>query len=225
MLIWDYLHSRPLPTEGFEFALDDDTPSFVRPLRPEDAPRLHEGLDHLSHLASRRKFPFDGEQSTAQIIEQVTHADGTHEVAWGAADLNAPDQPGIGVARYQRLEHEPDAADVAIVILDQYMNKGAGVLLHAVLHLQAHHAGLHHLYYDVAADNQRFIRHLRSLGAEYVGRAVDVTRLKCPVFGEAYKVSHLKPNARRFAQTLRRLSHVPPSTLGQEDADDQSMAI
>ncbi len=224
MLIWDYLHSRPLPPEGFEYTLDDGSPAYVRPLRPEDTQRLKRGLDQLSHLASRRRFPFDGDEPVDTLIERVTHADGTHVVAWGAADIANPDQPGIGVSRYIRREHEPDAADVKIVILDEYARRGAGVLLHAVLHLEAHHHGLKHLYYDVAADNTRFIRHLRSLGAEYIGRAVDVTRLKCPVYGQAYRVSHLKANARRFAQAIRRLAHVRPVADG-EPIDNQDMAI
>lgn len=224
MLLHDYLRSQPLPQEGFRANLDEGTPIYARPLRPTDAARLHAGLEQLSHLASRRRFPFNGDESPREIIERVTHADGTHVVAWGAVNLNDPEAAGIGVARYIRREHEPDSADVAIVILDEYMNRGAGVLLHAVLHMEAHHRGLRHLYYDVDAENTRFIRHLRALGAEYVGRAVGVTRLKCPIYGEAIRVPHTRANARRFAQCLRRLAHVPPAELDEGDTDT-TMAI
>ena len=60
----------------------------------------------------------------------------------------------------------------------------------------------------------------KALGAEYVGRAMNVTRLKCPVYARAWDVPHLKPNGRRFAQVLRRLNQVTESTRENEEMDE-----
>ncbi len=219
MFPFDYFKTRPLPA-SFQFKLDDGTQLFARHLRPDDASRLHAGFGQLSQLARRRKFAEPVDKLSDDVVRRLTEADGTHVVAWGAADLARPDEPGLGVARFIRLEHEPDAADVAIVILDEYMNKGAGVMLHACLHISAHHNGLRHLYYDVASENERFIRHLKGLGAEFVGKATGVTRLKCPVYARAWDVPHTQPNGRRFAQTLRRLMAVEFSDLDMEQMDE-----
>lgn len=218
MFPFDYVATTALP-EAFEFCLDDGTPALLRHLKPEDAPRLRQGFEALSQLARRRRFGLEMDVLPQEMIRRLTRADGTHIRAWGAANLQAPEEPGIGIARYERNEEEPDSADVAIVILDEYMNRGAGVLLHACLHRDAYQAGIRHFYYDVVAENSKFIKHLRSLGAEYVGRSLGVTRLKCRVYGNALSVPHIKPNARRFAQSLRRLASVKPSQriLGQLD--------
>lgn len=205
MFLLDYVSNRPLP-ESFEFKLDDGCPALVRHLRPEDAPRLRDGFKQLSQLARRRRFHEDQPELSDEQLSDLVKVDQHDHFAWGAMDLNKPDEPGIGVARYRRLQQEPQAADVRITIMDHYMGRGAGVLLHAALHRAAANNDIDTFYFDVLADNHRFIRHLNSLGAEYVGRVVNVTRMKLPVYDRALKVPHHKPNSRRFAQVMRRLA-------------------
>lgn len=207
MILLDYVSARELP-ECFRYPLDDGTPALVRHLRPEDATRLREGFEKLSGLARRRRFHEDLDELSDEQLRKLVTVDQRDHFAWGAMDLAKPQEPGIGVARYRRLQQEPDAADVRITVLDRYMGHGAGVLLHAAIHRSAAGNGIRTFYYDVLADNERFIRHLRALGAEFVGRAVNVTRLKLPVFDRAIRVPHHKPNGRRFAQAMRRLASV-----------------
>lgn len=218
MFPFDYLDRSPLP-DAFEYRLDDGTRALLRHLKPEDAPRLRQGFEALSALARRRRFGLEMDSLPDKLVRQLTRADGTHIRAWGAANLKSPEEPGIGIARYERNEEEPDSADVAIVIIDEYMNKGAGVLLHACLHRDAAHNGIRHFYYDVVAENKRFIKHLRSIGAEYVGRSLGVTRLKCRVYDAAWRIPQVKPNARRFARTMRQLAGVRPSQRDVEVMD------
>lgn len=207
MILLDYVSARELP-DCFRYTLDDGTSALVRHLRPEDATRLREGFRKLSGLARRRRFHEDLDELSDERLRKLVTVDQRDHFAWGAMDLAKPQEPGIGVARYRRLQQEPDAADVRITVLDHYMGHGAGVLLHAAIHRSAAGNGIRRLYYDVLADNERFIRHLRALGAEFVGRAVNVTRLKLPVFDRAIRVPHHKPNGRRFAQAMRKLSAV-----------------
>ncbi len=195
----------------FKYTLDDGLPILVRPLRPEDAPRLREGYRRLSQLARRRRFggenlnDLDDQQLSALVnIDQVNH------VAWAAADLEKAEEPGVGVARYIRLNGEPDAADVAITIADTYQGRGAGFVLQACLHLTAYQQGLRKFYYDVASDNDRIIKHLKLMGAMHAGRADNIDRLALPVYHRAWDVPDDNPIGRRFAAVFRRLQTIEP---------------
>ncbi|MBI2382821.1 MAG: GNAT family N-acetyltransferase [Gammaproteobacteria bacterium] len=209
MFPFDYFASRALPP-AFKTELGNGTPILVRHVRPEDAPRLKEGFNRLSHLARRRHFP--GEEPTELTDEQLkllSQVDGRNYVIWGAQNPRKPDEPGIGIARYRRLDEEPDAADVAITVMDPYQGTGAGLVLHACLHFTAHHNGIRAFYYDVSGENERFIRHLKHLGAEHVGRVVGVTRLKLPVFARAASVPQYSASGFKLARTMRRLAAAP----------------
>ena len=192
---------------AFKYSLEDGTPVLVRPIRPDDAARLQDGFRVLSRLARRRRF-LDQDDLTDEQLAGLTHFDGVDHVAFGARNLEKPDEAGIGVARYQRLNGEPDAADVQITIADAYQGRGAGFILQACLHLTAHANGIATFYYDVASDNERIIRHLKLMGALHAGRADNIDRLQMPVFHRAWDVPSGNGIARRFAEVFRRLQDV-----------------
>lgn len=194
---------------AFRYVLDDGTPILVRPLRPEDAPRLREGFRKLSQLARRRRFmPETQTELSDDQLRLLVAGDEVGTVAWGAANLERPDEPGIGIARYARLNGEPRAADVAIVIADDYQGRGAGFVLQACLHLSAWNVGIRTFYYDVLSDNDRIIKHLKLLGATHAGRADNIDRLMLPVYHRAWDVPRGNDIARRFAEVFRRLQDV-----------------
>ncbi len=196
---------------AFKYTLDDATPILVRPIRPEDAPRLREGFRRMSKLARRRRLPGiddDAVELSEAVLQRLVGADGVNHVAWGAMNLDRPQEPGIGVARYFRINGEPDAADVAIVIADEYQGRGAGFVLQACLHLCAHANGIRTFYYDVASDNERIIRHLKLLGATHAGRADNIDRLRLPVYHRAWDVPDGNDIAQRFAEVFKRLQRV-----------------
>ncbi|HVT33984.1 MAG TPA: GNAT family N-acetyltransferase [Nevskiaceae bacterium] len=201
MLSW---FATPQLHPAFRYALDDGTPILVRPLKPDDAPRLREGFRQLSQLARRRRGLDINELSDEQLRE-LTTLDMRDRAAFGAANLEKPDEPGIGIARYHRVNGEPRAADVQITIADDYQGRGAGFVLQACLHLTAHASGIRTLYYDVASDNDRILKHLKLLGARHAGRADNIDRLSMPVYCRAWDVPRGNDIGRRFAETFRRL--------------------
>jgi RimJ/RimL family protein N-acetyltransferase len=206
MFPFDYLVSRELPS-AFRTYLANGAPALVRHVGPADAPRLKEGFRMLSSLARRRHFPGEDVQELGeQQLKLLSEVDQKDYVIWGALNPNKPDEPGVGIARYRRNPHEPDTADVVITILDQYQGTGAGMLLHACLHLTACRNGIRSFYYDVGSENERFIRHLRHLGADHVGRVVGVTRLSLPVFRRALSVPQHNASGLKFAQAMRKLA-------------------
>lgn len=200
----------PTLPPGFEYPLDDGLLVLVRPIRREDAPRLREGFRQLSQLARRRRFLDHVDDLSEEQLTAFTSTDNVNHVAWGALNLEKPQDPGIGIARYVRLEDDPKAADVAIVIADEYQGRGTGFVLQACLHLTAHRAGIRTFYYDVLSDNERIIRHLKLMGAEHAGRADNIDRLKMPVYGRAWDVPDGNEIGKRFAEVFRKLRTVEP---------------
>lgn len=191
---------------AFRYTLDDGLPILVRPIRIDDAPRIQQGFQRLSQLARRRRFPNgDPDQLTEAQLAKLVHIDQINHAAWGVANIEKPDEPGIGIARYVRLNGEPQAADVAITILDEYQGRGAGFVLQACLHLTAWRNGIHTFYYDVATDNDRVVRHLKLLGATHAGRAGNIDRLELPVYHRARDVPDRNEIGRRFAEVFLRL--------------------
>lgn len=196
----------PTLPPSFQYLLDDGLPILVRPIRPEDATRIREGFARLSQLARRRRFAQgDPDVLSDDEIERLVRIDQINHVAWGVANLEKPEEPGIGIARYVRLNGEPKAADVAITILDEYQGRGAGFVLQACLHLTAWKSGIRTFYYDVASDNERIIRHLKLLGAGHAGRADNIDRLELPVYRRAADVPDGNEIGRRFAQVFTKL--------------------
>ena len=192
----------------FKYILEDGTPILVRPIRPEDASRLKEGFAKLSQLARRRRFVEPPDVLTDERVKKLVNLDQINHVAWGAANLERPEEPGIGIARYVRLNGEAEAADVAIVIADRYQGRGAGFVLQAALHLTAYRNGIRTFYYDVLTENDRIIKHLKLMGAEHAGRADNIDRLKMRVYHRAADVPGSNEISKRFAEVFRRLQSV-----------------
>ncbi len=193
----------------FKFRLDDGTPVQVRPLRADDGARLKAGFDQMSALARRRRFLADVSQLTDEMVEKLTDLDQIDRAAWGCMNRERPTEPGIGLARYQRINGDRRSADAAIVVLEPYQGRGAGMLMHACLHLTAHRAGIRRFYYDVTSDNARFIAQIKALGGQFEGRAENVDRLSLRVFSRPYQVPDKTSVGRRFGEILLKLGRAP----------------
>ena len=198
-----------LPT-AFQAVLDDGTRALFRPLRQGDAPRIAEGYRMLSQAGRLRRFQNPPDQLSVEHLQSLTASDSRDLAAWGAASLDKPDEPGIGLARYLRWPDEPDAAEVAITIADAYQRKGAGMLLHACLHLAAHRQGYDHFYYEVPANNERLIHQLKDLGAETVGQPGEVRRLRLPVYSRPGRIPHDSLSGQRLVKAMRQIAEARP---------------
>ncbi len=193
---------------AFKYVLEDQTPVLVRPLRPDDAPRLKAGYSLLSQLARRRHNFAEAGDLDQQALDDLFCNDAKQASAWGAANMRKPDEPGIGIARYVRVNGDPTAADVAIVIGDNYQGRGAGFVLQACLHVTAARNGIRTFCYDVPSDYDRIIEHLKLMGATHAGRADNIDRLQMPVYRRPSEVPKGNAIARRFADVFRKLHSV-----------------
>ncbi len=193
---------------AFKYVLEDQTPILVRPLRPDDAPRLRAGFSLLSQLARRRHNFAEQGGLEEETLKSLFNRDPKEGTAWGAANMKKPDEPGVGIARYVRVNGDPSAADVAIVIGDNYQGRGAGFVLQACLHITAARNGIRTFYYDVPSDYDRIIEHLKLMGATHAGRADNIDRLQMPVYRRPSDVPKGNAISRRFAETFKKLHSV-----------------
>ena len=157
---------RPAPPAACRYDLADGTQAVVRRVRAEDEERLRTGYILLSEHSRRLRYFGQPSEMPLQFLGELDEND---HVAWGALDLAAPDGLFMGVGRYVRVAANADAAEVAITVLDPYQSRGVGILLHACLHRCAWARGVRRFLYDVSEDNERFIHHLRELGAPRLG--------------------------------------------------------
>lgn len=207
MRLFEHWRTPQLRSE-FLFRLDDGTPVQARPIRAEDAPRLKAGFEHMQQL-SRRRRSIEDAGDIDQQLQEFTNLDQVDRAAWGCLNRERPQEPGVGVARYQRINGDRNAADVAIIVMKEYHGRGAGLLLHACLHITAHNAGIRRFYYDVSSHNERFISQLRALGAQFEGRAENIDRLSLPVYHRPRDVPDHNDRARRFGEILVKLGRAP----------------
>jgi GNAT superfamily N-acetyltransferase len=152
---------------GRRTTLRDGTRVLLRQIRPSDRDRLAEGLRLLSPGSRFLRFDADIDELTDRKLDylsQVDHVDHDAIVALDL-DLDHPEVPGIGVARYIRDPYDHHIAEAAITVADEYRNRGAGTLLLGTLAGQARTHGVQVFRNYVLDQNQPMLELLDQLGA------------------------------------------------------------
>ena len=128
----------------------------LRPIRPEDAPRLQALHGRLSRESIYQRF-FGATPRLptpwARFLAEVDYRGRLALVLERGPDL---DPELIGVGRYEPTA-EPDTAEVAFVIEDRWQGKGLGTVLFTALLAAARDRGIRHFRADVLADNRRML--------------------------------------------------------------------
>jgi acetyltransferase len=137
----------------------------VRPIRPEDANRLQEGLRHLSERTIQRRFLAPKRRFSRAELRYLTEVDGHRHAAFIAEEARRPHLL-IGVGRWVRLNEggrDLDTAEVAIVVTDEWQRRGVGIALATALADCARHEGVRRFTATMQADNtpaHRLMEHL-----------------------------------------------------------------
>jgi RimJ/RimL family protein N-acetyltransferase len=153
---------------GKTVVLRDGSKVLVRPVQRSDAPLLADGFTRLSAESRRMRFLTRKDQLSAAELRYFTDLDHHDHEALGA--LDHADGRGVGIARYVRDTTDPQAAEIAVTIIDDWQGRGLGTELLARLSDRACTAGICRFTALVAADNQAMTGLLRNFGAELVHR-------------------------------------------------------
>ena len=202
---------RKTPPVQFDVSLPSGLSVQVAFVTAAHAPRFTAGYEHLSEQSRRMRFFGQISSLSSKQLEFLTKPDGRNHIAYAALNLANPAEPGVGVARAIRLDADSKIAEVALTILDAYQHQGAGLLLHAAVHVHAAAVGIEQFLYDVSPENTRFIEHLLALGAVKVSQDHDIVRLRLPVFAKAAQVSANTPAAARLRLLLDVVREAAPA--------------
>ena len=134
----------------------------IRPLEPDDSDLLLQGFEGLSPASRYARFLTAVPRLPKHWVDDLTDLDHRDREALAASD--AATGRGIGIARYVRVEGEPDAAEFAIAIADAWQDRGLGRLLLEELIGAARANGIARLYGDVFASNERMLGLGRTIG-------------------------------------------------------------
>jgi RimJ/RimL family protein N-acetyltransferase len=158
----------------------------VRPIRPDDEPRLSELYDRLSRDTRYHRFFTVMRRLPPDWAHFLANVDYDRRFAVVAEDLAAPATSLIGVARYE--PSEPGVAELAVVVEDRWQGKGLGTLLLTELFRAAVDNGITRFRAWVLAENRRMldllVRH-----AEIVERRLEQGVVELRLAPKAYRTS------------------------------------
>jgi RimJ/RimL family protein N-acetyltransferase len=164
------LGHRPRPAvKGRPVALRDGSKVLIRQVQSTDAPLLADGFARLSPQSRQMRFLTRKKELSRAELRYFTEVDHHDHEALGA--LNHADGRGVGIARYIRHAEDPQAAEIAVTIVDDWQGRGLGTELLTRLSGRARSEGIHRFTALVADDNMAMARLLRNMSANLVGRS------------------------------------------------------
>jgi len=145
-----------------ELTLRDGTGVRMRPIRPDDAPRLVALYDHLSRDSRYHRFFSVMQRLPPDWARFLATVDYQRRFALVA---EAPGDPEtlIAVARYEP-GSEPDIAEVAFAVQDDWQGRGLGTVMFGELLAAAEANGIRRFQAWVLADNRRMLALITRFG-------------------------------------------------------------
>jgi len=147
-----------VPSQPIELAVDfDGRPCrlTLRPIRPDDAPRLAALFGRMSPAARRQRFHCATRGPSAAVLQAMSCVDFEHDSAWVVSQWDGEDEALVGEARWHLDAHNPagDSAEFAIAVADSLHHQGVGRRLMRALEEDASAHGVRCLYGDVLSGN------------------------------------------------------------------------
>jgi len=140
--------------------LRDGSTVVIRPLSPEDRELLRSGFERLSARSRYLRFQTPLAELSDEQLSYLTAVDHHDHEALVALDPESDD--AVGVARFVRVSD--NVAECAIVVADDWQNRGLGGKLLDHLVQRAHEEGVERFTALVLAENSDALRLLERLG-------------------------------------------------------------
>jgi RimJ/RimL family protein N-acetyltransferase len=144
--------------------LGDGTMVTIRPIRPDDAPRLQALFYRLSPESIALRFLGHPKELPDEEAQRLANVDYQTRMALVATGEEDGEEHIIAVARYAADSAQLDLAEAAIVVEDKYQKRGLGTLLLTRLVAYAHTHGIRAFMATVHHDNVQIMRFIRQSG-------------------------------------------------------------
>jgi RimJ/RimL family protein N-acetyltransferase len=148
--------------------LRDGSAVLIRPVRSTDAPLLADGFARLSAASRQMRFLSTKKELSAAELRYLTDVDHHDHEALVALDLAGGH--GVGIARYVRDGDDPQAAEIAVTVVDDWQRRGLGTELLARLSDRARSERIRRFTALADAGNVAVAAGLRNAGARLVRR-------------------------------------------------------
>lgn len=154
--------------------MKDGKPFLIRECMSEDAlcrpdvlrRAISDGLLRMSAQSRWQRFAGPVSELSESELDYLTDLDGTDRVAVGAAVMEGEHASGVGLARYFRLADEPDVAEFAVTVIDEFQGQGIGTALLADLIEVARGKQLHRLRGYLLPGNRPMLRMCKRFDAD-----------------------------------------------------------
>ncbi|MGZ6695499.1 MAG: N-acetyltransferase family protein [Solirubrobacteraceae bacterium] len=151
--------------------LRDGREIFIRPIEPGDKDKLVLGFERLSAESRQRRFLMPVTRLSPSLLRYLTEIDHTDHEAL-VAESAAGAEP-VGVARYIRLADEPESAEVAVTVVDDWQRAGVATALLRRLAARAMDEGVERFVATCLATNTDVLDMLEDLGPQRVEELED----------------------------------------------------
>ena len=168
-----------------EVSLRDGTRVRIRPIIPDDKTHLVEGFNRLSPESRYRRFLSPIAELTPDMLRELTEVDYVAHFAYIAFAIEGSGEEGAGVARYVRAPDEPEVAEAAVTVVDEYQGRGLGTFLLQALGAVALENGIRR-FRGYALETNRPIRELlEALGADLHHDSPGIIRMEIDLPAQA----------------------------------------
>jgi RimJ/RimL family protein N-acetyltransferase len=154
--------------------LHDGSRVLVRRVRPDDRELFVAGFERMSGESRYRRFMSHKKRLSDQELDFFTRLDHDLHEAIGAIDEATGD--GVGVARMHRRDDDPEVAEAAVTVVDDWQGRGLGGLLLDRLSARARELGVKRFEASVFTTNRAMLTLFQRVGCTHAHReSLDVT--------------------------------------------------
>ena len=145
--------------------LRDGTSVLIRKIRPDDAPRLQAAFARMSPESVYLRFLDQRRALSDREAQRLAGVDNQTHVALVAVIAENGEEHIIGVARYALVgPSEPDTAEAAVTVIDEYQKRGLGTILVQRLVGMAQAQGVRAFLANVHYSNSEILRFIDRSG-------------------------------------------------------------
>lgn len=156
------------PAEDRAVTLPDGSQILLRPIAGDDKGMLTEAFDHLGPESRYRRFLGAHDRLTPSELRYFTEVD--HVRHDPIVALDASTGRGVGVARYIATTDDPQAAEVAFTVVDEWQGRGVGTVLLRELVERARANGIRRFVATLLSSNTPMLELLHELDGVHLSR-------------------------------------------------------
>ncbi len=152
----------------------------LRQGRPADKELLLRGFERLGEESRYRRFLAPMPELREPMLSYLLDVD--HHTHEAIVALDEQSGEGVGVARYVRNDERPDAAEVAVTVIDDWQGRGLGTLLLDVIAARAREEGITTFQAMMLGTNQGMMDVFERLGpVRVVDRESGTVEIEMPI--------------------------------------------